>query len=100
MMLDAVRASGGRAVAVERGAAARVDGAGARERRDLASARKRPSASAPGAAAPPKAGSSADEEVVVFNTGAAQKYPEAMACDLPRLDKDAAVDWERVAAGV
>ncbi len=40
------------------------------------------------------------EQVVIFNTGAAQKYPEAIACDLPRLDKDAAVDWERVAAGV
>ena len=28
-----------------------------------------------------------DEEVVVFNTGAAQKYPEAVPLDLPRLDK-------------
>jgi threonine synthase len=29
-----------------------------------------------------------DEEVVVFNTGAAQKYPEVVPLDLPRLDKD------------
>ena len=29
-----------------------------------------------------------DEEVIVFNTGAAQKYPEAVPVQLPRLDKD------------
>jgi threonine synthase len=29
-----------------------------------------------------------DEEIVVFNTGAAQKYPEAVPLALPRLDKD------------
>src|SRR5438270_4481523 len=29
-----------------------------------------------------------DEEVVVFNTGAAQKYLEALPPELPRLDKD------------
>ncbi len=35
-----------------------------------------------------------DEEVVVFNTGAAQKYPEVVPLDLPRLDKDAPIDYE------
>ena len=35
-----------------------------------------------------------DEEVVVFNTGAAQKYLEAVPLDLPRLDKDRPVDYE------
>ncbi|MES1213256.1 MAG: threonine synthase [Singulisphaera sp.] len=40
-----------------------------------------------------------DERVVVFNTGAAQKYPEAMAIRLPQLDKDAPLDWERIARG-
>jgi threonine synthase len=40
-----------------------------------------------------------DEEVVVFNTGAAQKYPEVVPLDLPRLDKDAPVDYERLTAG-
>lgn len=39
------------------------------------------------------------EEVVLFNTGALQKYPEAMATTLPRLSKDAELDWERIARG-
>ncbi len=34
-----------------------------------------------------------DEEVVVFNTGAAQKYPEAVPLNLPRIDKEKAVDY-------
>ncbi len=33
-----------------------------------------------------------DEEVVVFNTGAAQKYPEAVPLDLPCIDKDRPLD--------
>src|SRR5262249_26466463 len=33
-----------------------------------------------------------DEEIVVFNTGAAQKYPETVKLKLPRLDKDRPVD--------
>jgi threonine synthase len=33
-----------------------------------------------------------EEEIVVFNTGAAQKYPEAVPLDLPRLDKDRPLD--------
>ena len=32
-----------------------------------------------------------DERVVVFNTGAAQKYLEALPADLPRLEKGADV---------
>lgn len=35
-----------------------------------------------------------DEHVVVFNTGAAQKYPEAVPLDLPRLSKDKPIDWK------
>ena len=35
----------------------------------------------------------ADEEIVVFNTGAATKYLEALPVKLPTLDK-AAIDWE------
>jgi len=35
-----------------------------------------------------------DEEIIVFNTGAAQKYPEAVKLNLPRLDKNRAVDYE------
>ncbi len=38
-----------------------------------------------------------DERVVVLNTGAAQKYVEALAGDLPSIDL-AAVDWEVLAA--
>ncbi|HUY90900.1 MAG TPA: threonine synthase [Pirellulales bacterium] len=37
------------------------------------------------------------ERIIVFNTGAAQKYPEAMAVELPRIDKEKAVDWEAIA---
>lgn len=38
-----------------------------------------------------------DEHVVLFNTGAAQKYVELLDADLPRLAKDARVDWARLA---
>jgi threonine synthase len=34
-----------------------------------------------------------EETVVVFNTGAAQKYIEAVPLQLPRLDKNAAIDY-------
>jgi threonine synthase len=40
----------------------------------------------------------ADEEVVVFNTGAAQKYPEAVPLVLPRVDKDRPMDYTALAA--
>jgi threonine synthase len=35
-----------------------------------------------------------DDEVVVFNTGAAQKYPEVIPLEVPRLDKTKPVDYE------
>jgi len=38
-----------------------------------------------------------DERVVIFNTGAAQKYVEAIRTDLPRLDIHQPLDWERIA---
>ena len=37
-----------------------------------------------------------DDEIVVFNTGAAQKYPEAVPLDLPRLDKDKPIRYEEL----
>lgn len=40
-----------------------------------------------------------DERVVIFNTGAAQKYPEAIACELPSIDRESPLDWERIANG-
>ncbi len=36
------------------------------------------------------------ETVVVFNTGAAQKYPETVPLDLPRMDRNQAVDYGRI----
>ena len=37
-----------------------------------------------------------DEEIIVFNTGAAQKYPEAVKLDLPRIDKNRAIDYDAI----
>ncbi|MHB8521664.1 MAG: threonine synthase [Limisphaerales bacterium] len=37
-----------------------------------------------------------DERILVFNTGAAQKYPEAIDAPLPRLDIRKPIDWERI----
>jgi threonine synthase len=39
-----------------------------------------------------------NEEVVVFNTGAVQKYPETVTLNLPRLDKNEAVDYTVIGA--
>lgn len=39
-----------------------------------------------------------DEEIVVFNTGAAQKYIEIVKLDLPRIDKNQPVDYGAIAA--
>jgi len=36
------------------------------------------------------------DEVVVFNTGAAQKYPEVVPLDLPSINKDQPVDYEKL----
>jgi threonine synthase len=39
------------------------------------------------------------EKIVVFNTGAAQKYPEVVPIDLPRIDKDRNLDtalWNQI----
>ena len=37
-----------------------------------------------------------DEEIVVFNTGASQKYTDIVTLDLPEIDKDKAVDYARM----
>jgi threonine synthase len=37
-----------------------------------------------------------DERVVIFNTGAVQKYPEAVQESLPLLDISQPVDWSRI----
>lgn len=36
------------------------------------------------------------ERIVVFNTGAAQKYPEAVNEQLPRLDCTKPIEWEKI----
>jgi threonine synthase len=93
MILDALRASGGRAVA-------------GREDRILPWMRR--VASSEGIAVCPEAAVCFDcleqltaegwvrpeEQVVVFNTGAAQKYPELVPLQLPVLDKDRPPDLE------
>jgi threonine synthase len=38
----------------------------------------------------------ADERVVIFNTGAAQKYPEAVQENLPRMDIRQPIDWSKI----
>ena len=38
-----------------------------------------------------------DEQVVLFNTGAAQKYVEAIDAELPTLDLSQPIDWDRIA---
>ncbi|HTV95133.1 MAG TPA: threonine synthase [Steroidobacteraceae bacterium] len=37
-----------------------------------------------------------DERIVVFNTGGAQKYPEAICEKLPLIDIRGPVDWDRI----
>jgi threonine synthase len=95
MILDAVRASGGRAVAVAEGrirpwmeTASRVTGLSIC-----------PETAACVGALEGLAGEGwikPDDRVVIFNTGAAQKYPEALAAQLPRIAKDEAIDWGRM----
>jgi threonine synthase len=36
------------------------------------------------------------EKVIIFNTGAAQKYPEAMAVELPRIERNQPIDWAKL----
>jgi threonine synthase len=87
MMLDAIRASGGCAIA---------------GREESVGGWMRQAAAAEGISVCPETAVCLDtierlkqmgqitpgDEVVVFNTGAAQKYLEAVPLSLPRLDKD------------
>src|SRR5262245_24287584 len=95
MMLDAIRASGGWAVA-------------GRESRIVDQMKR--VASAEGIAICPETAVCfdvleklvqdgrvrRDDEVVVFNTGAAQKYPEAVKLNLPTIDKDRPIEWDKL----
>ena len=96
MILDAVRASGGKAVA---------------GREDRIAHWMRRASSAEGISVCPETAVcfdilermvangeiKPDEKVVVFNTGAAPKYLEAMPYDLPTIDKDA-IDWGAISS--
>lgn len=98
MILDAVRASEGRAIAVEEGrirewmrAAVAAEGIAVC-----------PEAAACVGAVEQLAGQGwiqPDERVVIFNTGAVQKYPETMAAPLPKLALDQPFNWDKIAAG-
>jgi threonine synthase len=97
MILDAIRASGGTAIAVREARltewmrlAARLEGISL----------------CPEAAACVGAleilGSRGmtrpNERVVLFNTGAAQKYVEVLAAELPRIADPSRVDWDQLEA--
>ena len=92
MILDAIRASGGTAVAVDDGRIV--------EWMRLANSREGiavcpESAACVGAAQMlTKSGwIGADEKVVLFNCGAAQKYPHTLPLELPRIANPATIDW-------
>jgi threonine synthase len=98
MILDAVRASGGVAIAVEE---TRI-----REWMNLATrttgiAVCPESAACVGALeALSKSGwIKPEERVVLFNTGAAQKYVEAISSPLPRIDCRQPLDFSRISSG-
>jgi threonine synthase len=40
-----------------------------------------------------------EERVVVFNTGASQKYVEAIKTELPRIDLKQPLNWDNIAGG-
>jgi threonine synthase len=97
MILDAVRASGGCAVAVEE---SRI-----REWMELAISRE-------GIAVCPEAAACVgaierlaadgwikpDERVVIFNTGGAQKYVEVIESAVPKIDLQKPIDWDLIAS--
>lgn len=96
MILDAVRASGGKAVAAPEA--------------EIVPA-MRQAASLEGISVCPEAGAclvalrqlvasgdiGPDDRVVVFNTGAVQKYVEAMRTELSRIDRHQTIDWDALA---
>jgi threonine synthase len=95
MILDAVRASGGCAVAVEEH---RI-GEWTREAASAEGISICPESAACVGALEKLCGSGwiqPHERVVIFNTGAAQKYMEAIASTLPQLDHRAPIDWDAV----
>jgi threonine synthase len=99
MILDAVRASGGRAVAVPEARLSEWMTLGMQSE-GLAICPE--TAACIGALEQLRAESWIEphEQVAIFNTGAAQKYPEAMQTELPRIDDPSRIDWHRVEQGL
>ena len=96
MILDAVRESGGRALAADEGGIDRwMRLAGRSEGLSLCPEAAVAIGVLEGALA--DGSIRPDETVVLYNTGAAQKYIEALAVELPRLEK-ACVRWEAMVA--
>ena len=95
MILDAVRQSDGRAMA--------ADEARIKHWMEFASAREGISLCPETAACLDVLGQALalgfighQERVLIFNTGAAQKYVEAMEMKLPLIDHTRVIDWERI----
>jgi threonine synthase len=99
MILDAVRASGGRAVAVAEGGLRKWMALGM-QTEGLSICPE--TAACIGALEQLREENwiRPDEQVVIFNTGAAQKYPEAMQVELPRIANTASIDWDRIERGI
>jgi threonine synthase len=99
MILDALRASGGRAVAVEEGHLREWMAMGM-QTEGLSICPE--TAACIGALEQLREENwiRPDEQVVIFNTGAVQKYPEAMQVELPRISDPARIDWDRIEQGV
>jgi len=97
MILDAVRASGGRAVAVPESRLREWMSLGMQSE-GLAICPE--TAACIGALEQLRDENwiRADEQVVIFNTGAAQKYPEAMQVALPRIEDPTQIDWNQIAS--
>ena len=99
MILDAVRASGGRAIAVRESRIREWMRQGI-ESEGLAIC---PETAACIGALEQLVGEkwiASHEQIVIFNTGAVQKYPEAMQADLPRVANLSSIDWDRIGQGV
>lgn len=98
MILDAVRASGGCAIAVDEAQildwmhlAARMTGIAICPE-SAACVGALETLAQRGWIAP-------DDRVVIYNTGAAQKYVEALATKLPRIDREKNLDWDKISRG-
>lgn len=98
MILDAVRESGGCAVAVEE---ERIHEWMRQAARSEGLALCPESATCIGAAEKLKASGwlTADARVVILNCGSGRKYPHLLAAELPSLSVDEPIDWARIQSG-